>query len=95
MSGVLAFWLRPVDGGEGEIDVLGAVGTGTDPAEIAKVHQTIWPSGSVSAQKESNSWTMAQDPSVGFHVYAVEWEPDILTWFVDGQRVYQRTVNGQ
>lgn len=86
-----AFWLRPVDGGGGEIDVLEAVGTGRDLAEVAKVHQTIWPNGSGSYQKESNSWTMAQDPSVGFHVYAFEWESHSLTWFVDGQQVYQRT----
>ncbi len=86
-----AFWLRPVDGGGGEIDILEALGTGLDPTEIARVHQTIWHDDSDTYPHQSSSWKMAEDPSAAFHVYAVEWESGILTWFVDGQQVYQRT----
>lgn len=30
------------------------------------------------------------DASADFHVYCVEWTPERLTWFVDGNVVYQR-----
>lgn len=31
------------------------------------------------------------NPHVGFHVYAIEWTPEYVAWFVDGQEVYRQT----
>ncbi len=31
------------------------------------------------------------NPHIDFHVYAFEWTPEYVTWFVDGQEVYRQT----
>ena len=27
--------------------------------------------------------------TTGFHTYGVDWEPDTITWYFDGQKVFQ------
>jgi len=46
-------------------------------------------------QKKSSSgkWTSATDFSRDFHVFALEWEPDALRWYIDGQLLHA-TSNG-
>ncbi len=46
-------------------------------------------------QKRSSSvtWKSDADYSKDFHVYALEWEPDALRWFLDGQLIHT-TTNG-
>ena len=33
------------------------------------------------------------DASEGFHEYAFDWQPDSITWYVDGKAVYRATEN--
>ena len=33
------------------------------------------------------------DASEGFHEYGFDWQPDSITWYVDGQSVYQATAD--
>lgn len=33
------------------------------------------------------------DASEGFHEYAFDWQPDSITWYVDGRAVYRATKN--
>ena len=33
------------------------------------------------------------DAAEGFHEYAFHWQPGSITWYVDGQAVYQATDN--
>jgi beta-glucanase (GH16 family) len=46
-------------------------------------------------QKKSSSgkWKGDVDLSKNFHVYALEWEPNEMRWFLDGQ-MYHSTTNG-
>jgi beta-glucanase (GH16 family) len=46
-------------------------------------------------QKKSNSgkWRGDCDYSKDFHVYALEWEPDVMRWFIDGHLIHS-TTNG-
>ena len=46
-------------------------------------------------QKKSSSgkWKGGIDLSKDFHVYALEWEPSEMRWFLDGQ-MYHSTTNG-
>ncbi len=46
-------------------------------------------------QKKTSSvtWKSDDDFSRDFHVYALEWEPDALRWYLDGQLIHS-TTNG-
>jgi beta-glucanase (GH16 family) len=46
-------------------------------------------------QKKTSSvtWKGAGDYSKDFHVYALEWEPAAIRWFIDGQMIHA-TTNG-
>ncbi len=81
-----AFWMLPTDspyGGwaaGGEIDVIEAVN------QMTTIHGTlhfgnVWP-GNTSA---GGTFSNGTDFSQGFHVYAMEWEPDAIRWYVDDQ----------
>ncbi len=89
-----AFWLRPTAGGLGELDVLEAIGG--DPSatgESTRVHQTIWYDYTGSHPREAASVTVPNGPpSASFHVYAAEWEPGSIRWYIDGQLTYSRTT---
>jgi len=41
----------------------------------------------------SGTWKGEADYSKDFHLYVLEWEPDCLRWFVDGQLIHA-TTNG-
>ncbi|RKS71329.1 glycosyl hydrolase family 16 [Motilibacter peucedani] len=88
-----AFWLRPVTGGTGELDVLEAIGGGAGSPEPGQVHQTIWYDYDGTHPKESAAVTLPKgSPSDGFHVYAVEWEKGAMRWYVDGVKTFERTT---
>jgi beta-glucanase (GH16 family) len=82
-----AIWMLPEKeayGGwasSGEIDIMEMVGH-----EPAKVHGTLhhgasWPKNvHTGAPFELKSGTFADD----FHVFAIEWEKDVIRWYVDG-----------
>jgi beta-glucanase (GH16 family) len=44
-------------------------------------------------QKKSSSgtWRVDVDYTAGFHVYTLEWEPDSMRWYVDGQLIHATT----
>ena len=48
-----------------------------------------------SGQKKSSSgnWRGEADFTKEFHVYAVEWRPEVMRWLVDGQLIHS-TTNG-
>ncbi len=86
-----AFWLRPTAGGTGELDVLEAVG-GDGAGEADKVHQTIWYDYSGTHPKQVEVVRVpGASPSSDYHVYAAEWEPGVVRWYVDGRLTYTRT----
>ena len=41
----------------------------------------------------SGTWRSSTDYSAGFHLYALEWEPDSIRWYIDDQLIHS-TVNG-
>ena len=82
-----AFWLRPEDGGKGEIDVVELPGGAKwrdkataaifyDYTPVKQDKRIAIPGGGV--------------PGDGFHTYATEWTPTSLTWFIDGRQVWRR-----
>lgn len=82
-----AFWLRPEDGGHGEIDVVELPG---GDRWYPKATQAIFFDYS-PVKQESRSWPRPDGhPGDGFHTYAVEWEPGALRWFIDDTLVWQR-----
>jgi beta-glucanase (GH16 family) len=77
-----AFWLIPESGAwPPEIDVVEALAN--SPTMLATTaHSTTQ-----SAQEQS--LTTVANLTTGFHTYAVDWEADTVTWYFDGQQVYQ------
>jgi beta-glucanase (GH16 family) len=85
-----AIWMMPADseyGGwaaSGEIDIMEAVNLDC-AADTHEVHGTLhygssWPDN----LHTSTHTTTASSAVTDFHEYAVEWEPGVIRWFVDG-----------
>jgi hypothetical protein len=72
-----AFWLLPADQSwPPEIDVMESIG---DPGKIYQTaHSTLGAPPGLEVP-------VTGDPD-GFHVYAVEWDPQFITWYLDGRR---------
>jgi beta-glucanase (GH16 family) len=79
-----ALWLRPVDGGVGEIDLMEAIGTdASTPAD--NVQQTLWYDYSGTHPKITKAARLPSGATdTGFHVYGLDWEPGSLVWTIDG-----------
>jgi len=84
-----AFWMLPTNspyGGwasSGEIDIMESVNYADN------MHGTIhygapWPGN----QSNGGSLNDGTDYSAGFHTFAIEWEPDLIRWFVDGNNFH-------
>lgn len=89
-----AFWLLPTDneyGGwpaSGEIDIMELLGHQPDTVYGTIHFGDDFPNRkSVTGKYWLDTSTFADD----FHTYTVEWEPDTLTWFIDGQQFHQVT----
>ena len=92
-----AIWMMPelsTYGGwpkSGEIDILETVNLGApcDSCEGGRenrVFGTIHFAGDATGAHRQVSHNVPMPPSAdGFHVYAVEWSPEAITWFVDGK----------
>ncbi len=83
-----AFWMLPQDnvyGGwaaSGEIDIMEAVNLGV--AGNNTIHGTIHYGGAWPANVYSgDGYLVATDAAAGFHVYAIEWDPTEIRWYVD------------
>lgn len=74
-----AFWLLPLDlSWPPEIDVMESIG---DPGKVyVTAHST-------AVRAEGVALSIAPE---GFHTFAVAWDKDRLTWFIDGRQVSQR-----
>jgi beta-glucanase (GH16 family) len=76
-----AFWLMPEDGSwPPELDVVEALGQ--NPTELVTTSHSAY------AGMES-LWTQVPNMTTGYHTYGMDWEPDYITWYFDGQAVYQ------
>lgn len=82
-----SFWLRPEDGGKGEIDVVELPGGDRwqDRATAAIFYD-------YSPVKQDIRVTLpgGGTPGDGFHTYLTEWTPTALTWSIDGHQVWRR-----
>jgi beta-glucanase (GH16 family) len=77
-----AFWLMPTDGsGPSEIDIAEVLGG--QPTTLFTTAHT----GDQSQQMQVA--TTVPDLSKGFHTYAVDWEVNTITWYIDGKQVHQ------
>lgn len=91
-----AFWMLPqnnVYGGwprSGEIDIMEMVGH-----EPAKVHGTIHYGPGPGSTQASRSYSLSSGSFYDeFHVFSLEWKPDQIQWFVDGNLYHTVTKAG-
>jgi beta-glucanase (GH16 family) len=71
----------------GEIDIMENIGR-----EPAVVHGTLHGPGYSGAQGLSGAYTNTGGPFANdYHVFAVEWEPAAIRWYVDGTLYFART----
>lgn len=83
-----ALWLLPQDeaygpwAGSGEIDILETRGHEPEKVTGAIHYGGRWPANTFS----SIAYTLPDSGRIdAFHLYALEWEPGAIRWFVDGQ----------
>jgi beta-glucanase (GH16 family) len=93
-----AIWMMPEHetyGGwprSGEIDILETVNLGApcptcDGGRENRIFGTIHFAGDADGgHKQVSTGTPMPASADGFHVYAIEWSPAAIAWFVDGQR---------
>jgi hypothetical protein len=77
-----AFWLLPANGAwPPEIDIVEA---------LANQPTTLFTTAHSSTQSaQEQGVTQVANVTAGFHTYAVDWEANTVTWYFDGQQVYQ------
>jgi beta-glucanase (GH16 family) len=79
-----AFWLLPENGSwPPEIDVMEMLGN--DPS----VYYTSVHSGTAANEINAGQADAVPNTSTGYHTYGVDWEPDFITYYFDGQQVYK------
>jgi beta-glucanase (GH16 family) len=87
------FWLLPENKSwPPEIDVLeafGAPNSGGDGGSNLVAHVNHAP----NANDNVGRWeTVGGNIYTSYHTYGVDWEPDFITWYIDGQAVQQITT---
>jgi len=85
-----AFWLLPADNSwPPELDVMEIIGS--DPTTLyTTVHSQV--DGVMKIDDThylTPTGTSIFDASAGFHTYGVDWQADMITWYVDGVKVAQ------
>jgi beta-glucanase (GH16 family) len=88
-----AFWLRPTDGTVGELDVMEIIGTdAAKKADAGKIVHTLHYDYDGTHPKQGSSYRLPSGSwDSDFHTAAVEWEPGVIRWYIDGVLTYQRT----
>ncbi len=87
-----AFWMLPVDediyGGwaaSGEIDIMEARGRLPERAGGTAHYGKVWPNNVYKGE----DYVFPEGTDItDYHVYALEWEPTALRWYVDGECFY-------
>ncbi|BCJ55179.1 glycosyl hydrolase family 16 [Actinoplanes sp. NBRC 14428] len=82
-----AFWLRPDDGGNGEIDVIELPG---GARWYDRFTAAIFWDYSPVKQDTRIALPAGGHPGDGFHTYVTEWDATSLRWYADGQLVWTR-----
>jgi beta-glucanase (GH16 family) len=84
-----AFWMLPTpkaDGtlhdNDGELDVVEHIGVAPTTATMFAHKGTA---------RKGTDYNIGTDLSAGFHTYGLDWEPDHLTWYVDGKPLFSIT----
>ena len=78
-----AFWLLPKEGGwPPELDVMEVVATKPDNL-VTSVH---WDAN--GHKMVNHNTTVPGLSSGGMHTYGVDWQPDTITWYLDGAKVF-------
>lgn len=95
-----AFWMMPLDdkyGGwasSGEIDIMEARGRVTNSVDGTIHFGNAWPNNKSRGGQYDANKTSAEAQNFDFteeHVYAVEWLPGVMKWYVDDQCYYTAT----
>ena len=85
-----AFWLMPEGGAwPPELDVMEVLGSDT-----TRLYNTVHSLQTGSHTVAGDGGVTVADMSSGYHTYGVDWEPDYITWYFDGQAVYQTATPG-
>ncbi|MFG3640946.1 family 16 glycosylhydrolase [Micromonospora sp. NPDC047762] len=82
-----AFWMLGTGGGwpdAGEIDVMENIGR-----EPNTVYGTVHGPGYSGAGGITGSRTIGSPLADTFHTYRVDWEPNVITWYVDGVQYHR------
>ncbi|HNX58190.1 MAG TPA: glycoside hydrolase family 16 protein [Spirochaetota bacterium] len=87
-KGILsAFWMTPADKSwPPEIDIVEILGSDTSKAYFTNHYGT-----SSSHKMNGDNHRAESDLADDFHVYAVEWEPDAIRWYIDGTLLFTST----
>lgn len=83
-----AFWLRPEDGGNGEIDVTELPG---GDAWYDKSTAAIFHDYAPTKQDTRISLPDGGVPADGWHTYRTDWEAGAIRWYIDDHLVWTRT----
>jgi beta-glucanase (GH16 family) len=82
-----AFWALPADESwPPEIDVFEVLGN--QPNETNMTYH--WPDGTDEGAQNGHAWD-GPNFSTGWHTFAVDWEPNAITWYVDGIERFRYT----
>lgn len=89
-----AFWMMPVAGGQwpgcGEIDIMESVGY--DPnVVVSTIHCNKYNNGGTAIESARTTVSTAY---TDFHVYALEWSADQMTFYVDGEELLTYVNDG-
>jgi beta-glucanase (GH16 family) len=74
-----AFWLLPMDRWPPEIDVLEVLGHQTDVVYLTNHWGADW-----QHHQSQGQWFQGPDFGSDFHLFGIDWEPDVIIWYVDG-----------
>ena len=88
-----AFWMLPTGGDwpcDGEIDIMEQWGSdGPSNTTTGAAHAGTCPGGSTY---QSSSHVLSNGSYAdNFHVYSIQWQPDLITWYVDSIQFLQVT----
>lgn len=96
-----AFWMLPSDreygtwAASGEIDIVESVNLGASavncPAPCKDIHGTLHFGGAWPDNRQTQSGTAQINDINAFNSYAVEWYPDEIRWFLNGQQYHSNS----